>query len=61
VVRRGSRLLTYAEPFGTRRPTLRRVAAGGLAMDPKVTTQLIARGRPQPLDPLTPRERQELS
>ena len=39
---------------------LRRVAAGGTAMDPEVVAQLIARGRPQPLDTLTPRERQVL-
>jgi DNA-binding NarL/FixJ family response regulator len=29
-------------------------------MDPEVVAQLIARGRPQPLDTLTPRERQVL-
>jgi DNA-binding NarL/FixJ family response regulator len=39
---------------------LRRVAAGGTALDPEVVAQLIARGRPQPLDTLTPRERQVL-
>jgi DNA-binding NarL/FixJ family response regulator len=39
---------------------LRRVAAGGTALDPEVVAQLIARGRPQPLDTLTLRERQVL-
>ena len=41
---------------------IRRVAAGGTAMDPEVVTQLLARGaRDQPLTTLTPREREVLS
>jgi DNA-binding NarL/FixJ family response regulator len=41
---------------------IRRVAAGGTAMDPEVITQLLARGaRDQPLTTLTPREREVLS
>ncbi|MGW4114854.1 LuxR C-terminal-related transcriptional regulator [Actinosynnema sp. NPDC004786] len=41
---------------------IRRVAAGGTAMDPEVITQLLARGaRDRPLTTLTPREREVLS
>jgi DNA-binding NarL/FixJ family response regulator len=41
---------------------LRRVAAGGAALDPEVVTQLLVRsGRPNPLEPLSPREREVLS
>ncbi|MEU4800760.1 response regulator transcription factor [Actinosynnema sp. NPDC023587] len=41
---------------------IRRVAAGGTAMDPEVITQLLARsGRDRPLATLTPREREVLS
>ncbi|MGM1063392.1 LuxR C-terminal-related transcriptional regulator [Saccharothrix sp. Mg75] len=41
---------------------IRRVAAGGTAMDPEVVTQLLARGaRDRPLTTLTPREREVLS
>ncbi|GGP59970.1 LuxR C-terminal-related transcriptional regulator [Saccharothrix coeruleofusca] len=41
---------------------IRRVAAGGTAMDPEVVTQLLARGgRDQSLAALTPREREVLS
>ena len=37
---------------------LRRVAAGGAALDPEVVTQLLVRsGRKDPLEPLSPRER----
>ena len=40
---------------------LRRVAAGGSALDPEVVSQLIARERPDdPVDTLTPREREVL-
>ncbi|SFY53698.1 LuxR C-terminal-related transcriptional regulator [Streptomyces sp. F-1] len=42
---------------------VRRVAAGGTAMDPQVIQQLLARGGPagdRPLDRLTPREREVL-
>ena len=40
---------------------IRRVAAGGTAMDPEVITQLLARrSRDQPLATLTPREREVL-
>ena len=40
---------------------LRRVAAGGAALDPEVVTQLLVRsGRKDPLDPLSPREREVL-
>jgi DNA-binding NarL/FixJ family response regulator len=40
---------------------LRRVAAGGSALDPEVVTQLIARERPDdPVETLTPREREVL-
>ncbi|HEY7222575.1 MAG TPA: response regulator transcription factor [Micromonosporaceae bacterium] len=35
---------------------LRRVAAGGTALDPEVVSQLLTRRRPNPLDRLTPRE-----
>jgi DNA-binding NarL/FixJ family response regulator len=35
---------------------LRRVAAGGTALDPEVVAQLLVRRRPEPLDRLTPRE-----
>ncbi|GAA1334828.1 LuxR C-terminal-related transcriptional regulator [Saccharothrix algeriensis] len=41
---------------------IRRVAAGGTAMDPEVITQLLARsGRDRPLATLTPREREVLA
>ncbi|MFI9011914.1 LuxR C-terminal-related transcriptional regulator [Actinosynnema sp. NPDC053489] len=41
---------------------IRRVAAGGTAMDPEVVDQLLARGaRDRPLATLTPREREVLS
>ena len=41
--------------------TLRRVAAGGTALDPEVVSQLLANGREQgPLHALTPREREVL-
>jgi DNA-binding NarL/FixJ family response regulator len=41
---------------------LERVAAGGAALDPEVVTQLLVRsGRPDPLDGLSPREREVLS
>jgi DNA-binding NarL/FixJ family response regulator len=39
---------------------LRRVAEGGSALDPEVVAQLLARSR-QPLDDLTPREREVLA
>lgn len=39
---------------------VRRVAAGGTAIDPEVITQLMARGRRHPLDSLTPRESEVL-
>ena len=40
----------------------RRVAAGGTALDPEVVAQLFARSRRRdPLDSLTPREREVLS
>ena len=40
---------------------LRRVAAGGSALDPEVVSQLIARERPDdPVETLTPREREVL-
>ena len=40
---------------------LRRVAAGGAALDPEVVTQLLVRsGRQDPLEPLSPREREVL-
>ncbi len=37
-----------------------RVAAGGTVIDPEVVAQLLGRGRVQPLDALTPREREVL-
>ena len=41
---------------------LRRVAAGGSALDPEVVSQLIARERPDdPVETLTPREREVLA
>ena len=41
---------------------LRRVAAGGAALDPEVVTQLLVRsGRQDPLEPLSPREREVLA
>jgi DNA-binding NarL/FixJ family response regulator len=41
---------------------LKRVAAGGAALDPEVVTQLLVRsGRPDPLDGLSPREKEVLS
>ncbi|MEU4428852.1 response regulator transcription factor [Actinoplanes sp. NPDC024001] len=40
---------------------LRRVAAGGAALDPEVVAQLLVRHRPDPLDRLTARERQVLT
>ena len=40
---------------------LRRVADGGTALDPEVVAQLLARRRREPLDALTPREREVLS
>lgn len=41
---------------------LRRVAAGGAALDPEVVSQLLVRsGRQDPLEPLSPREREVLS
>ena len=39
---------------------LRRVGAGGTALDPEVVSQLLARGRTRPLDALTPREQEVL-
>ena len=39
---------------------LRRVAAGGTALDPEVVSQLLVRRRDDPLDRLTPREQQVL-
>ena len=40
---------------------LRRVASGGAALDPEVVTQLLVRsGRKDPLEPLSPREREVL-
>jgi DNA-binding NarL/FixJ family response regulator len=39
---------------------LRRVAAGGTALDPEVVAQLLVRRRSDPLDRLTPREQQVL-
>jgi DNA-binding NarL/FixJ family response regulator len=38
----------------------RRVAAGGTVLDPEVVAQLLVRRRSDPLDRLTPRERQVL-
>ncbi|WP_030939319.1 response regulator [Streptomyces sp. NRRL S-646] len=40
--------------------TLRRVAAGGTALDPQVVSQLLVRRHSDPLDRLTPREREVL-
>jgi DNA-binding NarL/FixJ family response regulator len=40
---------------------LHRVAAGGTALDPEVVAQLLVRGRHDPLDRLTPRERDVLA
>jgi DNA-binding NarL/FixJ family response regulator len=40
---------------------LRRVAAGGTALDPEVVSQLLVRRRSDPLDRLTPREREVLA
>jgi len=41
---------------------LRRVAGGGAALDPEVVTQLLVRsGRQDPLEPLSPREREVLA
>ncbi|GHI06206.1 LuxR family transcriptional regulator [Streptomyces cellostaticus] len=40
--------------------TLRRVAAGGTALDPQVVSQLLVRRHRDPLDRLTPREREVL-
>jgi DNA-binding NarL/FixJ family response regulator len=41
---------------------LRRVAAGGAALDPEVVSQLLVRsGRPDPFDGLSPREREVLA
>jgi DNA-binding NarL/FixJ family response regulator len=39
---------------------LRRVGAGGAALDPEVVSQLLLRGRRRPLDSLTPREQEVL-
>ncbi|MFG2503827.1 LuxR C-terminal-related transcriptional regulator [Streptomyces sp. NPDC048441] len=39
---------------------LERVAEGGTALDPEVVTELLARRRDDPLDSLTPREREVL-
>ncbi|NRQ36029.1 response regulator transcription factor [Nonomuraea sp. NN258] len=39
---------------------LRRVASGGTALDPEVVAQLLLRGHSDPLDRLTPREREVL-
>ncbi|MEU3746990.1 MULTISPECIES: LuxR C-terminal-related transcriptional regulator [Streptomyces] len=39
---------------------LERVAAGGTALDPEVVAELLARRRDDPLDSLTPREREVL-
>lgn len=39
---------------------LRRVGAGGTALDPEVVSQLLARGRRRPLDALSPREQEVL-
>jgi DNA-binding NarL/FixJ family response regulator len=39
---------------------LRRVAAGGTALDPEVVSQLLVRRRSDPLDRLTPREQEVL-
>ena len=39
---------------------VRRVAAGGTCIDQEVISQLMARGRRNPIDGLTPREREVL-
>ncbi|HVD28896.1 MAG TPA: LuxR C-terminal-related transcriptional regulator, partial [Mycobacteriales bacterium] len=39
---------------------MRRIAAGGTALDPEVVSQLLLRGRRRPLDALTPREQEVL-
>ncbi|MEU5974991.1 response regulator transcription factor [Streptomyces sp. NPDC047315] len=39
---------------------LERVAAGGMALDPEVVTELMSRRRDDPIDLLTPREREVL-
>ena len=39
---------------------VRRVANGGSALDPEVVAQLLGRGQAEPLDALTPREREVL-
>ena len=39
---------------------VRRVAAGGTALDPEVVAQLLVRRRDDPMDRLTPREQQVL-
>jgi DNA-binding NarL/FixJ family response regulator len=39
---------------------VRRVAAGGTALDPEVVAQLLVRHRDDPIDRLTPREQQVL-
>ncbi|MCN9243296.1 response regulator transcription factor [Streptomyces sp. RY43-2] len=41
--------------------SVRRVAAGGTALDPQVVAQLLVRRRSDPLDRLTPREREVLA
>ncbi|MEU1600482.1 response regulator transcription factor [Streptomyces sp. NPDC005708] len=41
--------------------SVRRVAAGGTALDPQVVAQLLVRRRTDPLDRLTPREREVLA
>ncbi|MCK7625410.1 response regulator transcription factor [Streptomyces sp. RS10V-4] len=41
--------------------SIRRVAAGGTALDPQVVAQLLVRRRSDPLDRLTPREREVLA
>jgi DNA-binding NarL/FixJ family response regulator len=44
------------------RAAVRRVAAGGSALDPEVVSQLVRRRRrDEPLDELTPREREVLA
>ena len=40
--------------------SVRRVAGGGTAVDPEVIAQLLGRGDKQPIDELTPREREVL-
>jgi len=41
--------------------TLRRVAAGGTALDPEVVAQILVRNRRSPLERLTGRERETLA